>query len=128
LLIDLGGLGLHGWQSLGGFLVFTVVRVDDLYQVLLIILAHSRLLEHFILCRKLLLLLHRYASHFHHRPSLRPQGPELCHVEKHVTALRVILKEYSSTTLGFLTVAASYAIAQSPTYKVSKAALNMLTA
>jgi hypothetical protein len=29
-------LRLRGWQSLGGFHVFRVVRVDDLYQILLI--------------------------------------------------------------------------------------------
>jgi hypothetical protein len=33
LLVD---LELRGWRSLGGGLVFRVVRVDDLHQVLLI--------------------------------------------------------------------------------------------
>jgi hypothetical protein len=36
VLVALGDLGLRGWQSLGGFLIFRVVRVDDLGQVLLI--------------------------------------------------------------------------------------------
>jgi hypothetical protein len=31
VLVDLRDLRLRGWQSLGGFLVFSVVRVDDLY-------------------------------------------------------------------------------------------------
>jgi hypothetical protein len=68
VLVDLGDLGLRGWQSLGGFLVFRVIRVDDLDQVLLI--THSWVLELFILCYKLLLLLHRYGSPFHHHLSL----------------------------------------------------------
>lgn len=42
--MDLGELGLRGWQSLGGFLVFRVVRVDDPYHV------HSWLPELFLLC------------------------------------------------------------------------------
>lgn len=33
MLID---LELRGWQSLGGFLIRRIVRVDDLYQVMLI--------------------------------------------------------------------------------------------
>ena len=34
VLVDLGDLGLRGWQRLGGFLVFRVVRIGDLYKVL----------------------------------------------------------------------------------------------
>jgi|SRR5450432_2579784 hypothetical protein len=65
-----GDLGLRGWQSLGGFPIFRVVRVDDLDQVLLITLTHSRLPELFLLCCKLFLLLHRYGSPFYHHLSL----------------------------------------------------------
>jgi hypothetical protein len=36
VLVDLGDLGLRGWQSLGGFLVFRVVCIGDLHEVLLI--------------------------------------------------------------------------------------------
>jgi hypothetical protein len=79
VLVDLGDLGLRGWQSLGGFLTVRVIHVDDFYQVLLITLTHGRLRELFLLPCKLLLLLHRYAS-----PStitsVSPQGPELRHV------------------------------------------------
>jgi hypothetical protein len=70
VLVDLGDLGLRGWQSLGSFLAFRVIHVDDLYQVLLITLTHGRLPELFLLPCKLLLLLHRYASPFHHHLSL----------------------------------------------------------
>jgi hypothetical protein len=67
VLIDLRDLELRGWQSLGGFLVFSVIP-DDLNQALLII--HSRLPEFFLLCYKLFLLLHRYGSPFHYHLSL----------------------------------------------------------
>jgi hypothetical protein len=65
-----GDLRLRGWQSLVGFLVFRVVRVDDLYQVLQITLTHRWLPGLFLLCCQLLLLLHRYASPFHQHLSL----------------------------------------------------------
>src|SRR6266536_394669 len=68
MLIGLGDFGLCGWQSLGGFLVFRVVCVDDLDQVLLI--THSWVPELFLLCCKFFLLLHCYGSPFHHHLSL----------------------------------------------------------
>jgi hypothetical protein len=63
VLVDLGDLGLRGWQRLRGLLVFRVVRVVDLDQVLLI--TQSWLPELFLLCCKLFLLLHRHAPSFH---------------------------------------------------------------
>ncbi len=67
-----GDLGLCGWQSLSGFLIFRVVRVDATDQVQLMTFAYSRLPELFLLCCKLLLLLYCYASPFHHHLSLPP--------------------------------------------------------
>jgi hypothetical protein len=57
VLVDLGVLGLRGWQSVGGFLVLRIVCVVYLYHVLLI--THSRPLE--------LHLLHLYPSGYSHQ-------------------------------------------------------------
>jgi hypothetical protein len=43
LLVDIGDLRLCGWQNIDAFLIFRVVRVDDLCEVLLI--THSWLPE-----------------------------------------------------------------------------------
>jgi hypothetical protein len=68
VLVNLRDLGLHGWESLGGFLVLRVVRVDDLYRVLLI--THNGLPELVLRYSMLLPLPHRYVSPFHHLLSL----------------------------------------------------------
>jgi hypothetical protein len=100
LLVDLGDLGLRGWQSLSGFLVFRVVRVDDLDQVLLTTHTRSWLSELFLLCCKLLLPPHRDASPFHHLLLSFPLLPLLKALSWSTTS-RSISQLFWSATGGF---------------------------
>jgi hypothetical protein len=97
----IGDLGLYGWQSLGGFLVFRVVRIDDLDQVLLITLTYSRLPELFLLYYKLLLLLYCYASLFYYEYHLTLLLLPLLKALSWGTISISILQLFWSTTCGF---------------------------
>jgi hypothetical protein len=83
VLVDLGDLGLRGWQRLDGFLVFRVVRVDDLDQVLLSTTAGCRALPAAVS----LLLLLPLPTQSPAAPT--PQDSGLCHIEKYLAALLV---------------------------------------
>jgi hypothetical protein len=94
-----GDLGLRGWQSIGGFLLFRVVRIDNLDQVLLI--THSYIAELFLLYCKLFLLLHYYGSPFYYHSSLL-QLPLLKTLSR--TISRSILQLFWSATGTFSTL------------------------
>jgi hypothetical protein len=76
VLVDLRDLRLYGWQRLGGFLVFKVVHISNLYKVLLI--------THCWAAQALPLPPPPHSPDAH-----TPPGPKQCHIEKLPMALLV---------------------------------------